>query len=203
MTRQFWSGFALAATAALAARRFAAPAKAPASSAQQDNGDDEPSVSELVVTGKRLPGAVVGDIKPEIRLSPADIRSYGVSTVTELLEELAPRRAAIAGGAGRRRWFSSTAIASPASRRSRTIPTEAILRVDILPEEVALKYGYTANQRVVNIVLRRRFHAITAEAGVSDTTEGGGESPSGELDRFAFAATPGSTSISRPSTAPT
>ena len=45
------------------------------------------------------------------------------------------------------------------------IPTEAILRVDILPEEVSLKYGYTADQRVVNIVLKRRFRAITGEVG--------------------------------------
>jgi len=28
---------------------------------------------------------------------------------------------------------------------------------------VSLKYGYTADQRVVNIVLRRWFHATTAE----------------------------------------
>ena len=39
-------------------------------------------------------------------------------------------------------------------RELRDIPTEAIERVEILPEEVALKYGYSANQKVVNIVLR-------------------------------------------------
>jgi hypothetical protein len=34
----------------------------------------------------------------------------------------------------------------------RDLPTEAILRVDILPEEVSLKYGYRADQKVVNFV---------------------------------------------------
>ncbi|MCR5879361.1 hypothetical protein [Phenylobacterium sp. J367] len=55
----------------------------------------------------------------------------------------------------------------------RDLPTEAILRVDILPEEVALKYGYRADQRVVNFVLRPRFRAIVAEGAVSVPTAGG------------------------------
>ena len=45
----------------------------------------------------------------------------------------------------------------------RDIPTEAIQRVEILPEEVALKYGYRADQKVVNIVLRQRFRSTVAQ----------------------------------------
>jgi iron complex outermembrane receptor protein len=56
----------------------------------------------------------------------------------------------------------------------RDIPTEAIARVEILPEEVALKYGYRADQKVVNLVLRRRFRATTAEGGYKFPTQGGG-----------------------------
>ncbi len=50
-------------------------------------------------------------------------------------------------------------------RELRDIPTEAIQRVDILPEEVALKYGYRADQKVVNIVLRPRFRSTTVQVG--------------------------------------
>jgi hypothetical protein len=57
----------------------------------------------------------------------------------------------------------------------RDLPTEAILRTDILPEEVALKYGYRADQRVVNIVLRPRFRAYTGEFGARGSTDGGRE----------------------------
>ena len=42
-----------------------------------------------------------------------------------------------------------------------------------MPEEVALKYGYRADQRVVNFVLRRRFRATTAEANGGLATAGG------------------------------
>ena len=43
--------------------------------------DAEIEAEEIVVTGRAPPGSVPGDIKPELQLSPADIRSYGVSSV--------------------------------------------------------------------------------------------------------------------------
>jgi hypothetical protein len=58
-------------------------------------------------------------------------------------------------------------------RELRDLPPEAIERMEILPEEVALKYGYSADQRVVNIVLRRRFNSTSAEVGATAATEGG------------------------------
>jgi hypothetical protein len=66
-------------------------------------------------------------------------------------------------------------------REIQDIPTEAIQRVEILPEEVALRYGYTADQKVVNIVLRRYFRAHTAEASAGTSTAGGGSSANGEV----------------------
>ncbi|HQT52847.1 MAG TPA: hypothetical protein PKX06_05105 [Phenylobacterium sp.] len=54
----------------------------------------------------------------------------------------------------------------------RDLPTEAIARVEILPEEVSLKYGYPAEQKVVNMVLRQRFRAMLAEGSVQVPTQG-------------------------------
>ena len=162
--------------APLCAQPASKPAPAPVQSDEDDQG--------IVVNGVRppLPGAVVGDIPPELQYSPADIRAYGVSSVADLLNELAPEIRSDRGRGGEapvvllngRRISSLTEI--------RDIPTEAILRVDILPEEVALKYGYSADQKVVNIVLRRRFRAITGEGGGLTTTDGGAESGTGDLD---------------------
>jgi len=172
-----------------------APAKAPAAPPppspppESNDQDDDASTTAppITVTGHKpppQPGAVVGDIKPEIQLSPADVQSYGVSTVTELLEELSPETRSDRGRGG-----SSPVVLLNGRRISsfneiQNIPTEAILRVDILPEEVSLKYGYTADQRVVNIVLKRRFRAITGELEGSGATEGGDVNGQGELDQF-------------------
>jgi hypothetical protein len=64
----------------------------------------------------------------------------------------------------------------------RDIPPEAIVRVDIFPEEVALQYGYRADQRVVNFVLRRRFRAVTTEIEGGMATAGGRTRAEGDLD---------------------
>jgi iron complex outermembrane receptor protein len=61
------------------------------------------------------------------------------------------------------------------------LPTESILRIDILPEEVALKYGYDAQQKVVNIVLRRRFRSRVANVLGGMSTDGAGENEGGDF----------------------
>jgi hypothetical protein len=144
-----------------------------------------PTVSELTVTGHRtIPqyGAVVGDIKPELQLNPADIQSFGVSTVTDLLNELAPETRSDRGRSSEAPVILLNGRRISGLNEVRDIPVEAILRVDILPEEVSLKYGYTADQRVVNIVLRRRFHATTLEGVGGGPTEGGEVTGQAEAD---------------------
>ena len=69
-------------------------------------------------------------------------------------------------------------------RELRDIPTEAILRVEILPEEVALKYGFRADQRVVNIILRERFRSTAVRAEARTATEGGYLSGLGDVTRL-------------------
>ncbi|MBL7373368.1 hypothetical protein INQ23_29050, partial [Escherichia coli] len=55
----------------------------------------------------------------------------------------------------------------------RDLPTEAIDRIDILPEEVALQYGYGPTQKVINFVLRNRFRAVTTVLEGQMPTAGG------------------------------
>ena len=137
---------------------------------------------DIVVTAARSqPGAVAGDIKPELQLSPADIGSYGVSSVADLLGELAPQTRSDRGGGGAPLVLLNGRRISGFSE-VRDLPTEAILRVDILPEEVALKYGAAADQRVVNFVLRPRFRAKTLEGKGGAATDGGAANEGSELD---------------------
>ena len=177
---------AAAAAPAVAPSGIAPPRTAAPTPPPTTGEPDEDRASEVVVTGHRKapppPGAVVGDIKPEESLSPADIQSYGVSTVTELLQELSPETRSDRGRGGESPVVLLNGRRISGFNEIQNIPTEAILRVDILPEEVSLKYGYSANQRVVNIVLRRRFRAITGEGQVGGPTEGGQVSGQAEAD---------------------
>lgn len=138
--------------------------------ASSDSTEEEPT-EEVVVTGQ-LEGAVPGDVKPELQLGPGEIRGYGASNVSELIAALAPQL-----GSGSGRGDEAPVILLSGRRANlgevRSLPAEAIERVDILPEEAALKYGYSANQKVINIVLRRFYQALTAEAEGRAATDGG------------------------------
>ncbi|MDO7844400.1 TonB-dependent receptor, partial [Sphingomonas immobilis] len=159
----------------------AALAQAAPPSPQQTAPEDDETGGEVVVRGQKLPGSVQGDIPPELTLSPADIRSYGVNSISDLLTELAPQTRSDRGSGGAPVvLLDGKRISSFAEIRD--IPTEAIQRAEILPEEVALKYGYRADQRVVNIVLRRRFRALTTELTDTLPTAGGSNTPQVEVD---------------------
>jgi iron complex outermembrane receptor protein len=159
-----------------------APKPAPAQSSAPADDQSDTDEPDIIVKGQRnLPGAVIGDIPPEQQLGPADIRSYGVSSVSDLLNELSPQTTSGRGSGGAPVVLLNGKRISSFSE-IRDIPTEAIARVDILPEEVALKYGFRADQKVVNIVLRRRFRATTVELADKAPTAGGRNNAQGELD---------------------
>lgn len=171
-------------------------ATAPASLAAQDiepageiapapvpqDAQAEGEVDEIVVTGQRERGAVLGDIPPEIQLHPADIRAYGAGSLEELLEALGPETGSARGRGGGGPVVLLNGRRISGFREIRGIPPEAILRVDILPEEVAPQYGYPADQRVVNFVLRERFRAVTAEIEHGFATAGGRGTGEAELN---------------------
>ena len=161
--------------------QVAPPAASPAPTPPQEQTEPVPNgeVDEygeegeaIVVTGIRR-GSVVGDIPPENVLGSRDVRATGATDINELLEALAPQIGSARGRGGERPVLLLNGKRISSFREMRDIPTEAIERVEILPEEVALKYGYRADQRVVNIVLRERFRSTVARVEGSAATEGG------------------------------
>jgi hypothetical protein len=142
----------------------------PPTRAPQDAMDEG---EEIIVTGQPQRGAVIGEIEAEQQLSSADVRALGVTSISELITELEPQT-------------NGTPIILLNGKRIssfseiRDLPSEAVARVDILPEQVALSYGYAPTQKVVNIVLRQRFRAENGEFKLGTTTEGGREN--GEVE---------------------
>ena len=150
---------------AIAAAQPAPPAAPPAGEPPAQEGEYDGEAEDIVVTANRVPrGSAIGDIPPEVVLGPRDIQAYGASDVGELLAELAPLTGSIQGRGEGQPVVLLGGRRISGFREIRDLPPEAIQRIDILPEEVALKYGYRADQKVVNFVLRRRFEAVTAEA---------------------------------------
>jgi len=136
----------------------------------EDFGDEDEAI---VITGAKPPGSVIGDIPPENTLDARDVRATGATSITDLLDALAPQIGSARGRGGEQPVLLLNGQRISSFREMRDIPTEAIQRVEILPEEVALKYGYAADQRVVNIVLRERFRSTSARLDGSTSTGGG------------------------------
>jgi hypothetical protein len=150
----------------------------------QEHAPGDAEDGDILVIGGRPEGSVVGDATPEVTFTARDIRSFGVSSIADLIAELAPQTTSGQGRGGESPVVLLNGKRVSSFAEIRDIPTEAIQRVEVLPEEVALKYGYRPNQKVVNVVLRRRFKAFTGELEGAMPTAGGQFSP--ELDTGLF-----------------
>lgn len=154
--------------------------QAPQTEAAPDGEEAVPEdEEEIVIVGQALRGSVPGAIKPLETLTARDVRSYGASNIGELIEALAPQTRSGAGDGPPIVLLNGKRISGFGEIRG--IPPEAISRTEILPEEVALQFGYRPDQRVINIVMRPRFRAVTAEIGGRAATAGGYFAPSAEL----------------------
>lgn len=161
---------------------FAAPALAidesetqatPPAAQDAEPGDTERHGSEILVVAERIRGQVESPSPPIAVLDEKDIQALGATTLADVLTQLAPQT-----GSGRGRVSGPPVVLINGQRignfrEMRNFPQEAIRRVEILPEEVALRFGFPANTRVVNMILKDDFSSKTIEAETAFPTRGG------------------------------
>ncbi|PKP97286.1 MAG: ABC transporter ATP-binding protein, partial [Alphaproteobacteria bacterium HGW-Alphaproteobacteria-13] len=128
---------------------------------------------EIVVTAPRLAGQLDTDIAAEAELDEAAIASYGASSIAELLDALEPQTRSGRGRGGGRPVMLVNGRRISGFGAVRNLPPEAIAKIEIFPEEVALQYGYAATERVVNFVLKPNFRQVSVEAEAGIPTQGG------------------------------
>lgn len=124
---------------------------------------------EILVTGRRQHGAVATAIPPEASINSTAIRALGAADLQEVLTDLAPEIGngeTPPGGPATQEPGAAPVVLVNGQRIAgfssvRDFPPEAVRRIEIFPEEVALQYGYQPGQRVVNIVLRSAYRALT------------------------------------------
>jgi hypothetical protein len=127
-------------------------------------------VDSVVITPTKR-GRTEGPVQPDLTLDADEIMGTGASTVQDLVTLLAseispepdaPPPVFLVNG---RRISGFQEISG--------LPAQAIQRTDVLSPAAALSYGYRPNQRVVNFVLRKRFHSVALEAEETGATGGG------------------------------
>ncbi len=135
--------------------------------------DDDAIINEIVVTARSTRGAVEAPQPPILELGPEEIAAYGAGSIEELLTAIGPMT-----NSGRGRGSGGPAILVNGARISsfremRSYPPEAIERVEVFPEEVALRYGFSADQRVINFILKDNFSSRELELEYGQPFDGG------------------------------
>lgn len=134
----------------------------------------------IVVRADRIRGQVDTAQPPIAVLDEADIASYGANSLSDLIDQLATETSSGRGRGGRPVFLVNGQRVS-SFREMRNYPPEAVKKIEILPEEVALRFGYPADQRVINIILKDDFASRRAEAELGGPSAGGSTTAEGEV----------------------
>ncbi|MDR6790531.1 hypothetical protein J2Y58_003914 [Sphingomonas sp. BE138] len=126
---------------------------------------------DVVVTGERRRGSVLGEVPPLAVLDADAIRALGAATMQEVLARLKGVTTSASGDPpvlllnGRRvsGW-----------EELRGIPPEAIERTEVLPETEAARFGFAPTVRIMNFITKQHFRAVATLQLAGVTTEGGG-----------------------------
>lgn len=125
---------------------------------------------EIVVNGASLRGRIIAPVEPIAVLKADDVAALAAFSVSEVLQRLDTTTSSPRGGAP---VVLLNGVRISGMEEVQSLPSEAIERIDVLPEEAARAYGYDGSQRVTNVVLKPRFRAVTLEASGGIATDGG------------------------------
>ena len=140
----------------------------PSTTTQQD--DEVYDLGEVLVTAPTPRGVALGGQEPIASFDSTQLQAFGASSIGELVTLLESQTRSARGGSP---VFLVNGRRISGFQEIRGLPPEAIDRFDILPEETALSYGYRADQRVVNIVLKANFRSLTTQVEYGAPTQGG------------------------------
>ena len=127
---------------------------------------------EIVVVGERPRASIPGAIAAEATLDAAAVAALGASNVTDILAQITGLTSGSQSRAGDGPVLLVNGRRIGAFSEVANLPPEAIARIDVLPEEAALRMGFPAGIKPVNIVLKARYAATTGEAEDRFTTRG-------------------------------
>ena len=135
---------------------------------QVENGD-------IVVFGTRLKGQINVEVPPLAEYNEEDISAIGARSIAELISAIQPATGSSARSSrgGGQPVFLINGIRVSSFREFRSYPPEAVAKVEVFPEEVAQRFGFSPDQRVVNIILKPNFQSLTADIEYEQPQDGG------------------------------
>ncbi|TSB04841.1 TonB-dependent receptor [Sphingorhabdus contaminans] len=139
----------------------------------EEEQSEENASNEIVVIAERIRGSVDTDVPPVEELNEADIAAVGASSLTDLVAAVSPQTNSGRGRGGGQPVILLNGQRISGFRELRDLPPEAVKQVQIFPEEVALKYGFRPDQRVINFILKDNFSSFAMEVEHAQPEDGG------------------------------
>lgn len=146
----------------------------PVASAQQREdtpappSDQSEDRRDIVVIGRR--GSAVTDVAPVAEFDADAVAATGATTISELMRAI---RGATQGADGSEPIFLLNAQRVSGFTEIGSLPPEAIEKVEVLPEQAALKFGFPPTRRVVNFITKARFRQYEVKGSAGSTTRWG------------------------------
>lgn len=121
---------------------------------------------DIIITANRYGEAKVA---AETEFSEEEITAQGTDSIEELVRRLTP----FIGNGEEEPILLINGKPADGDRSVMSYPAEALNRLAVLKPEAAAQYGYASGKRVVNLVLKKTFASLNADASVSAATAGG------------------------------
>ncbi|MDE1466253.1 hypothetical protein [Aurantiacibacter sp. D1-12] len=134
----------------------------------------EEDMNSILVLGARLVDRIDTAQAPILELDSDDIAAYGAGSIAELISALGPEVSSGRGrGGGGPPVILVNGVRISSFRELRSYPPEAIERTEVFSEDVAQQFGYSPDQRVVNIILKDNYESRVVELEYSQPFDGG------------------------------
>lgn len=140
--------------------------------AQQDDSDINDDEA-IVVTGKKR-GSLITDAIPDQIFNETDIAALGASSLAELIQLIEAEVSSARGRSNEPPVVLLNGRRISGFREIGNYPPEAIARVEVYSEDIALSYGFSADQLLLNFVLKPNVDITAISAGGSSTDQGSG-----------------------------
>jgi len=165
----------------LLANSMAAAQPQPAAVPQTNDEDELESASgtavsgdEIVVSGRRLKGQLLVEQAPLLELDEQAIAAEGVTSITDLIAQISAQTGSARGrGGGGQPVILVNGIRIGSFREFANYPPEALARVEVFPEEVAQRFGFPPDRRVINLILKDNYSNRQVDLELETPSRGG------------------------------
>ncbi|MHA7819006.1 MAG: TonB-dependent receptor [Erythrobacter sp.] len=149
------------------------PSPAPNQERERETGFGSGS-GEIVVSAARLRGSLDVEQAPLLELDQEAIAAEGVTSIADLITQITNQTGSARGrGSGGRPVILINGIRVSSFREFRNYPPEALERVEVFPEEVAQRFGFPPDARVINLILKDSYRNAEVELEFEGPARGG------------------------------